>query len=784
MVAFRKRIYLAGLLLGSLGFVVFSAVNSPAAEPKNETADLARYYGFRPVELYKLEKRSANLLSADLNNDRRTDLILVDNSNSRLDFLQQLAEVKKTGTPAPGSSRINFIGNDGRFEHRKISVDKMVASLTTGDLNGDGLNDLAYFGDADRLVIRFQGKSGGWQAKQRFRLPDVQTARWNLAAGDLNGDGKDDLAVLGKTRTYLIYQTGDGKMAAPQSVMNTSDKISMAQITDLDGDGRQDLCYLTNDEGDRPLCARLQDAAGRLGPEFRFEVSNPRALTLKNLDGRPGSEILTIESRTGRVKVHGVVRPKPQEGELAGRLIHYGFGSDGSGRNTDLDIGDVNGDGLTDVVVTDPTGAQIIVLLQHQESGLDQGQVFPSLIDAQQVRVGDLDGDGRSEVIVLSAKEKAIGISRMKEGRLTFPAILPQSDVPTAIELADLNQDGRLEIVCLSSEKKTGSKYTLHAISLGPDGQWSAHPFGAQEKIELTFKSKPKRLTQLDANADGKIDFLIFTEAGPALLLTNKEGVPELSEQRGGLGLGKVTSGAVFPRATGESGLLVAQQNFARNMSVDAEGRWQVVDQYNAAESKAKIVGAAEIDLDNKPGQEIVLVDTGVKKLRVLRKEENLFRPWREVEMGEFRYKSTHVADLNGDGRADLLLFGAGRFGVLYAGQTDPQLSEIASYETKLDKARFADIVAGDLNGDGYPDVACIDTKTQLIDILDFAPKTGLRHALYFKVYEAKSLVADEKTGTDPREAIIADVTGDGRNDLILLCHDRVLVYPQDPGGE
>jgi hypothetical protein len=34
------------------------------------------------------------------------------------------------------------------------------------------------------------------------------------------------------------------------------------------------------------------------------------------------------------------------------------------------------------------------------------------------------------------------------------------------------------------------------------------------------------------------------------------------------------------------------------------------------------------------------------------------------------------------------------------------------------------------------------------------------------------------------RESLIADVTGDGRKDLILLSHDRVLLYPQDDGAE
>jgi hypothetical protein len=154
------------------------------------------------------------------------------------------------------------------------------------------------------------------------------------------------------------------------------------------------------------------------------------------------------------------------------------------------------------------------------------------------------------------------------------------------------------------------------------------------------------------------------------------------------------------------------------------------------------------------------------------------------VDIGSFPYRSAHVADLDGDGRDDLLLFGAGKFGVLYAGRTDPRLKTIATYETKQEKVRFEDLAAGDVNSDGQMDVVVIDTQSQILDILNFTPSAGLRHALQFKVYEAKTIVGDERTGHDPREVLIADVTGDGRPDIILLSHDRLLVYPQESGPE
>jgi hypothetical protein len=60
-----------------------------------------------------------------------------------------------------------------------------------------------------------------------------------------------------------------------------------------------------------------------------------------------------------------------------------------------------------------------------------------------------------------------------------------------------------------------------------------------------------------------------------------------------------------------------------------------------------------------------------------------------------------------------------------------------------------------------------------------------LREATSFRVFEEKRLVSEATDrGLQPREGLIVDVTGDGRADLLLLCHDRLLVYPQDAGEE
>ena len=355
--------------------VMIAPVAAADEKPKSTSpVDLAPYYGFKPVEVYKLEPRSSNMLTGDFNNDGLTDLALFDNGHATIDLLLQRRTSAKPTADAGGTG-VNEVAGDSRFEHKKIPLDKQLASMAVGDFNGDGRIDIATFGVPDRLVIWFQPESGDWHDRTSIRVPDVAPAQWNMAAGDLNGDGKDDLVILGKQQTYIFLQQPHGGLGTPNILMNTSEKLALAQVADLNGDGRKDLCYVAGDSQDRTFCARLQDNSGRLGPELQFEVDRPRSVSYAEIDGQPGREILTIDAQSGRLRVLQLRKPKPndparrdsesRDDDPSARLVQTGFGRQDSGDSgRDFALGDVDGDGLTDLVVTDPEGAAVIVFRQ------------------------------------------------------------------------------------------------------------------------------------------------------------------------------------------------------------------------------------------------------------------------------------------------------------------------------------------------------------------------------------------------------------------------------------
>jgi hypothetical protein len=84
------------------------------------------------------------------------------------------------------------------------------------------------------------------------------------------------------------------------------------------------------------------------------------------------------------------------------------------------------------------------------------------------------------------------------------------------------------------------------------------------------------------------------------------------------------------------------------------------------------------------------------------------------------------------------------------------------------------------LNHTGRKDLVFLETAKNYLDLVSFVPPHKLVPGNRWQVFEERTFRSRRNDAMEPREALVADVTGHGKNDLIVLVHDRILVYPQE----
>ncbi|HZV34572.1 MAG TPA: VCBS repeat-containing protein, partial [Verrucomicrobiae bacterium] len=109
--------------------------------------DPANRFGFTGPEIFPIDSQIALLRSADLDGDGLNDLIVVNNSRSKINLLYN--QTGKTNlvkvTKVADKLELNELPPDARFRIESIASEKRISSLVVADLNGDGKPDIAYY---------------------------------------------------------------------------------------------------------------------------------------------------------------------------------------------------------------------------------------------------------------------------------------------------------------------------------------------------------------------------------------------------------------------------------------------------------------------------------------------------------------------------------------------------------------------------------------------------------------------------------------------------------------
>src|SRR5438128_4032798 len=228
-------------------------------------------FGFTGPEIFPIDNQIGHLRAADLDGDGLQDLVVVNNSRSKINLLyNQTGKTNQAEAKTPVKRELNQLPPDARFRIDSIASEKRISSLVVADLNGDGRPDIAYYGEPKELVVQFNQGTNGWSGPKRWPVDDGLLDANALASGDLNGDGRTDLLLLGENYIYLLVQTTNHTLAEPEKIPY-SGTVKAVQVLDIDGDGREDL-LLVNWDSPNPFRFRLQNESGQLGPEIHFSL--------------------------------------------------------------------------------------------------------------------------------------------------------------------------------------------------------------------------------------------------------------------------------------------------------------------------------------------------------------------------------------------------------------------------------------------------------------------------------------------------------------------------------
>ncbi len=526
------------------------------------------------------------------------------------------------------------LGNgDGSFQPGTIypaGTETQTDSLVVGDFNNDGILDLATAGQQG--IWLFTGKGGGLLNPGVLTLfTGAWISVWNLAAGDLNGDHKIDLVVQMSTGFAVLLGNGDGTFQPPQYVTTHSGPAFLT-IGDVNLDGRADIVLVNDSSPEVSIYFGNESGVQTTPTHVNLPGSTQVAIGDVNGDGIPDLVNSTVYVALGK-----------GNGVFGSPTFYTVEASEGSYNAV---LGDLRNNGRNDIVVQ---GSAVSVLLNLGNGKFQDGESTPVTGGAGCGALADYNRDGKPDLAVNTASGIAIllGTGNAKTPYTTGPPIaLPGAG---CLITGDLNGDGIPDLL-VPFTNSTG--YYVNAYLGKGDGTFTLK--------SSTVVLNPGYLALADFNHDGKVDF-----------------------------------------ATSDN--LLAFGN--------GDGTFQpTVPILSNPPSTFTNIAAADLNGDGWP--DLLLVSYGLGVYELLNNRSGGFVPHLLTETGG--YNLTVLADLNNDGNVDFVATTDGGGGIVYIGNGKGGFTNAATLPDYLFGIPTIAAVS-DVNGDGIPDIILDEGSTVAI---------------------------------------------------------------------
>ncbi len=339
-------------------------------------------------------------------------------------------------------------------------------AIAIGDVNSDGRNDVVITTSTSRSVntdlaneykvfVYLQDSTGNLLPPVKYATSAIGFCRVTAVdIGDLNNDGRQDIVAGDSACGFDVFlQAADGTLST--AVHYASTDANRIRIADINNDSRLDVVGAGN-RGDNYVSVWLQNASGTLDAPTRYGVILSAEIDLEvgdiNNDGL--TDIVVMSSAWADPDME--VLTQNTNGTFN---LHTDYSIGNPTNTSSLAIGDINGDTLPDAIVGyESSPLACIGIFAQNTQGTFSPEVCRSTFSnvVGSVTIYDVTGDGRKDVIALHHGNSEMGVlEQLADGTLKDEHIYRRpantSFNPQSLAVGDINGDGKPDAVSIDA---------------------------------------------------------------------------------------------------------------------------------------------------------------------------------------------------------------------------------------------------------------------------------------------------------------------------------------------